>query len=57
MVFRTLSRVHPSEDEGPPRWNPVPDEVGERDLLGVEAQKIADQVVALIEKVVHPDRD
>jgi len=39
MVFRALSMVHPSEDEDPWGWNPVPDEVGDRDLLGVEVQR------------------
>jgi len=57
MVFRALSMVHPSEDEVPWGWNPVPDEVGGRDLLGVEVQRIADQLVALIEEVVHPHGD
>ena len=57
MVFRDLSTGHHSEDEDPWRWNPVPDEVGDRDLLGVEVQRIADQLVALIEEVVHPHGD
>lgn len=57
MVFRALSMVHPSEDEDPWGWNPVPNEVGDRDLLGVEVQRIADQLVALIEEVVHPHGD
>ena len=39
MVFRALSMVHPSEDEDPWGWNPVQDEVGDRDLLGVEVQR------------------